>query len=526
MRRLAIVLLVSLALLLGVQASGDTGKLVQVKTTAYFPNVYSTPNALPIAVSLQQGTHNALVEVSFLPAVRGVSVCIQRALTTPASPEAWSSCTYSYTHTSKEDLYDFTFNITDIEGNVPYNVNLMLVPTEKVKTASAQVFFTIDMCTPGTYTRSIHDPSQCAPVMSLQSPGRANFNVSGNMPMTTHYFIMPAPNTRADELVTGMHLNVSLPMSLENGASWEFYASANMPASFVGYDFYASSTTPGYESGVFHITTPSPGIWYLALIIHHGLNGNPAFNASIEAIVETQSPASLGPLISDDNNIVIGPEQNDPTSLRLFRLESPDGAIYLSLSLLFPTKLPLGAPLPYKVFIAMNSVPGTFMGPIDVNATNVFADWTGCSMAQSDCQRTMIINLPAPPGRNKDPVTYMIGVLPVGNFQGTRFVLWKGSPCPNCVRGICQTKPENYGSCQCPKGWLQIDCSKWGEDGLTPQMIVIISVMAFFAVFGLVTLVYIIYTKRARLFPSKFGPTSDGYTSINHNDKSGNMDDE
>lgn len=482
---------------------------VEQITTVYFPLVSAMPVMNPKVLLLRQGAEHALIDVSVLVEIKGISVCIQRAISPPASLEAWAACTYGHTWTNHADSRDFQFNVTDVEGNVPYFVSVALQSPD-VRETSVQVYMTVEICS-GTFTRALHHPHQCVPTVSMPSDDPMSFSVPANTPLSNHYFSVSTPNSNAKEIVTGMDISIYMPIDVQ----WSFYASVNMPVSFEGADFFITSNSV-LNGKPFHITAPSPGLWFLALIINNNPEGNPAFNGTIKRTIERANPIELGPEIKTDNRLVAGPEVNKPNTLQLFHLFSPDGYLYVSLSVMYPEKLPQGQPLPYKMFVAVNAVPGSFNNSIDPRGSDIFADWTGCSLLPALCERVMVVNSAAV---YQTPVTYVIGVLPVGNHSGTQFVLWRNSPCPYCERGVCQTSAQAYGSCKCPSGWLQIDCAKWGERGLTPQMIVIIAVMAFFAIFGIGVLIWVLYSKRARLFPSKFGPLSNGYETINDNEK-------
>lgn len=472
---------------------------------AWFPFVTSAPNASPKQILFPIGANSALVEVELLDEVHGITLCLQRSLSTPVSVEAWSGCTYHYSASLVGHSALYSFNATEFEGNVPYYVNLVLQggAGEPVQTTSANIYVTVDLCALG-YTRAIHHPDQCVAVNTLADGENAVMNMTQGEHQQVFYFSVNAPNNRVDQLVTAMDVQLSIPQRLD----WAFYSSANMPAMFDSYDFTANSNQPEYASGKLRINTPSPGVWFFAVILTSQPN-YPAYIATISRNIIYQSPAALGTEIPANHKVLIGPTSNTPGTLKHFFMDSPDGSLYVSLSTLHPRQ-EKGTPPPYKLFVAVNAVPGAFNDSISSQGSNVFADWTGCSLPPANCSVATIIQLP-PSGR---AATYVLSILPVGAFQGTQFAIWRDSICPYCERGICQATPDAWGTCKCPKGWKQIDCAKWGEKYLTPQTIVIIAVMAFFALFGIGCLIYVIYTKRAKLFPNKYGKKAQGYDSL------------
>jgi hypothetical protein len=485
-----------------VSAVGERVAPVQTIQPAHFPNVYATPNPSPRQIIFSVGAHHAVVEVELLEDVTGLALCIQRSMSTPVDVAAWPGCTYYFSVRNVTGKAVYTLNVTDVEGNVPYFVNLVL-QSPGIETASAIVYMTLDLCPLGQ-TQAIDAPNSCVPVVPLTSDSLVPFNVPANTPQVTQYYTVTAPNNNPDNLVTGMDITLQLPQ----GTQWKFFAGANIPPTLTDYDFVASSREPEFEGGSFHISTPSPGVWYIVLMVTNDQN-NDAYIGNISKLLEFATPAQIGPELTSDNRLQIGPDPNLPHTLRLYYIRSNDGSLYVSLSVLHPNRLETDR-LPYKLFVAVNAVPGAFNNSIDSQGLNIFSDWTGCSLPASNCTKTTIIKMP-PTGMRS---TYVVAVLPSGNFTGSQFVLWRDSICPYCERGICQTSSAEFGTCKCPKGWIQIDCAKWGEKTLTPQTIVIISLMGFFAVFGVATLIYILYTKRAKLFPSKFGTKADGFERI------------
>lgn len=497
---------VILAFIAACESVSGAARVAPVITSqpAHFPNVYATPSPIPHEIIFSMGAHHAVVEVELLEDVTGLALCIQRSINTPSDVAVWPSCTYHFSAFNQTKKAIYTFNVTDVEGNVPYYVNLVL-QSPGVETASANVYVTLESCQLGQ-TIAFHHLDQCVPVVPLPNSAVVPFHVSANTASVVEYFTVTAPNNNPDSLVTGMDVHLQLPTS----AAWKFYAGANIPPTPKLYDFIATSDDELYKSGSFHISTPSPGVWYLVLVVNNGIN-NEAYVGNVSAILETATPPQIGRQIETGAKLLLGPSPNLPNRLQNFYASSKDGSLYISLSVLHPKELNLPA-LPYKLFVAVNAVPGTFNGLIEPGS-DIFADWTGCSLPAGNCTKTTVFKMPASGAR----CTYIISVLPSGNFSTSQFVIWRDAVCPECQRGICQTSPAEFGTCKCPRGWIQIDCAKWGEKSLTPQTIVIIAVMAFFAVFGVVTLIYILYTKRAKLFPSKFGPGASGYDNLNVN---------
>lgn len=479
-----------------------------VSQGAWFPTVSARPQANPMKILFSVGSHSAVVDIELLDNVNGMEVCLQRSFSTPKDVSAWSLCTYYYKHAGSGPSAVYAFNITDVEGNVPYYVNLRVLDANPHMISSAKLYVTIDQCALGT-TRSLHHPDQCVPVIPLSTNAHAPFTVPASSAQTSFYYTVNAPNNNAHEIVTGFTVTLSLPAE---ATSWQLYGAANMPPMLDSYDFLGVSTTPEFSKGVVKIVTPSPGVWYLTLVVD-STHANPEYNGTISRIVTITPESKIGPEIPLNNRLIVGPPpaENNPRYLKYFTAHSRDGSLYVSLSLLNPrTKDDGNNHLPYRLFVAANAVPGSFNSSVGFEGANVFADWTGCSLGPSQCNYTTIIQMP-PTGLE---VTYIVGVLPIGNFSGTRFALWRDSVCPFCERGVCQTKGPATGSCKCPKGWTQINCGVWGEKHLTPQIIVIIALMSIFAVCGVCILVYVIYSKRARLFPSKFGPEANGYDHL------------
>lgn len=475
---------------------------VPVSQVAWFPTVSERPQENPVKILFSVGSHVAVVDIELLDDVNGTEVCVQRSLSTPQNVSAWSGCSYYFKHAPKTPQATFSFNITDVEGNVPYYVNLKLVSSRPELITSAKVYVTIDQCGIGM-TRAIHHPDQCVPITSLSADGPIDFTVPANTDQSTFYWTVNAPNNKPFEIVTGLLVNLSFPQEV---VSWQLFAAANMPPMLFSYDFLGTSKDPSHRDGRLSINTPSPGVWYLTLVVDVSSN-NRQFNASVSRTITITPAARIGTELYMDNKITIGPKVNNPMALQHYRAYSKDGSLYVSLSVLHPRKLLESKTinhLPYRIFVAANAVPGAFNNSVGFEGENVFADWNGCSINTTLCNYTTVVQMPA----TGLEVTYFIGILPIGSFEGTQFVLWRDSLCPFCERGQCQSHGSAYGSCKCPKGWTQIDCSVWGEKTLTPQIIVIIALMGFFAVFGLGCLIYVIYTKRSK-------PNHEGYHAIN-----------
>lgn len=476
---------------------------VPVSQVAWFPTVSERPQDNPVKILFSVGSHVAVVDIELLDDVNGTEVCVQRSLSTPKDVSAWTGCTYYFKDLLPTAKATFSFNITDVEGNVPYYVNLKLVASRADLITSAKVYVTIDQCGIGM-TRAIHHPDQCVAVNSLTTDAPAVLTVPANTEESTFYWTVNAPNNNVNEIVTGLIVNLTVP---QETVSWQLYAAANMPPMTFSCDFLGSSTDPIHRLGHLKINTPSPGVWYLTLVVK-SIPTNPEYNATIARHVTITPASRIGTDIPTNNQLQIASDLNNPNVLQLFRAYSSDGALYVSVSTLHPRpELPN---LPYRVFVASNAVPGAFNNSVGVDGINVFADWAGCSINASLCNHTTVIKMPA----TNLEVTYIIGILPIGNFTGTRAVVWRDSLCPFCERGICQTTGSTYGTCRCPKGWTQIDCSVWGEKTLTPQIIVIIALMAFFAVFGLGVLIYVIYTKNTKGSQE----SAEGYTPINNDE--------
>lgn len=494
-----------------------------VRFGAYFPNVYKTPNATPKMVVLSQGGHTALVDVQLLVPVSGIAVCVQRSVVPPVEISAWTFCTSGLVSHLSIPQSEFTFNITDIEGNVPYYINMALFGDE-VDTTSAQISITLSVC-PGasSYTMAITEPKHCVATTSLGASGNTNFTVpaTGVANQTyVYYFTVPAPNTNANEIVYGMDVTLAnLPRTATQ--SWQFYASANMPALPSTFDFTIESnaSSPSANS-TFHISTPSPGLWYLVLVLNLRQTLTEPVTATISRQLETRMPGQLGAEIASDGKVVLGPKNNTPNELQYFHFPSKDGAIYLSLSVLNPLSLPMGELLPYKIFVAVNAIPGAFDAKVDSLGTNVFADWIGCSA--TNCTRTITLRLPAMSPPPPQALTYVVAVLPIGiaasNTSSSQFALWRESFCPFCDRGTCRTTGDFAGTCHCPSGWLLIDCALWGSNSLTPQTIVLIATAALFVVLGIAALAYFLFLKRAKMCPKKFGAEAKGYDKVINDD--------
>lgn len=480
---------------------------VPVSQVAWFPTVSERPQDNPIKILFSVGSHVAVVDIELLDDVNGTEVCVQRSLSTPKDVSAWSACTYYFKDATHPSKATFSFNITDVEGNVPYYVNLKLVASRPDLITSAKVYVTIDQCGIGM-TRAIHHPDQCVPINAISTEDPVQFTIPANTQESTYYWTVNAPNNKALEIVTSITANLTVPRET---VSWQLYAAANMPPMIFSYDFLGSSSDPIHRLGHLKINTPSPGVWYLTLVVMSTPN-NPQYNASISRIVTITPSSRIGTEIPTNNHISVGTRWTNPNVLQLYRAYSADGALYVSLSTLHPRAT---EHLPFRIFVASNAVPGAFNNTVGFEGSNVFADWSGCSINASMCNHTTVVKMP-PTGLE---VTYIVGVLPIGNFTGSQFVLWRDSLCPFCERGICQTSGGAYGSCKCPRGWIQIDCAAWGEKTLTPQIIVIIALMGFFAIFGVATLIYIIYSKRTKLFPGKYGPPAGGYDPINNADE-------
>lgn len=449
-----------------------------VSTSANFPIVESNPNLTPTPITLTQGSHYSFINISSLNPITQIKICIQRNLSPPKDVTSWPSCTFYYSYNSTKDKSSFSFEVSDVEGNIPYFINI-IIAGRQIETTSVLVLWSVRVCEV-SFIESIDDPNLCTQYQTLKNENENIFFLKTN----TQYF-----STFLTPSNENLIVELTIELDLED---FSIYASPNMAPTLKNYYFYYNSSIEKSltKNSLIKIKNPSSGIWYFCIIA--GSNYRNKDSITITVKLSKQNSMSIGQYIPDNGDMIIGPELDDPNQLTLYHFNGLHGSIQLSLSVYYPEYIN-DEVLPYLLFVSKNSIPGSFTSIVDHSGDNVYADWKGSSTKPLE-EKFQTIRLPAIPN-SANKITFIVGILALGNNTGQKYVLWRNSLCPSCERGTCSPTLDPYGSCKCPPGWISINCQEWAKNTLMPQIIVMITLLCLFFLILIIYTLYIVYDR-------------------------------